>query len=105
MAAWGKLLHDFGKEQPLEVIIEQLRHLVAENLDLNLKPEEIDPDAQLLDGGLKLDSLSIVKLITLSERNFRIEFGGDDLCMESFASLRALAATIATRSSDRTEGI
>jgi acyl carrier protein len=89
----------------LEVIIEQLRRLVAENLDLNLKLEEIDPDAQLLDGGLKLDSLSIVKLITLSEQTFRIEFGEDDLCLESFASLRALAATIASHASNQGSGI
>ena len=89
----------------MEVIIEQLRRLVAENLDLNLKVEEIDPDAQLLDGGLKLDSLSLVKLITLSEQNFRIEFGGEDLRLESFASLRALAQTIASHRADVAAGI
>jgi acyl carrier protein len=89
----------------VEAIIERLRHLVVENLDLNLTLEDIDPDAQLLDGGLKLDSLSIVKLITLSEQNFRIEFGGDDLCMESFASLRALAGTIASHCADQGAGI
>ena len=89
----------------MEVIIEQLRRLLAENLDLNLTAEEIDPDAQLLDGGLKLDSFSIVKLITLSERKFRIEFGENDLSMQSFASLRALAATIASRSSADVGGI
>ena len=79
----------------MDGIIDRLRHLVAENLDLSAKPEEIDPDAQLLDGGLMLDSLSLVKLIGLSEREFRIEFGEGDLCMESFASLRALAGVIA----------
>jgi acyl carrier protein len=85
----------------LEAIIERLRHLVAEDLDLNLKVEEIDPDSQLLDGGLKLDSLTIVKLISRVEQDFRLEFGEDDLRMESFASLRALAGTIASHGSGR----
>jgi acyl carrier protein len=80
----------------MEAIVDSLRRLVAENLDLNgIKPEEISPDAQLMDGGLKLDSLSIVKLIALSEREFGIEFGEEDLLMESFASLRTLAGVIA----------
>jgi acyl carrier protein len=84
----------------VESIIASLRRLVAENLDVNgLRPDEIDPDAQLMDGGLMLDSLSIVKLIALSEREFGIEFGEEDLLMESFASLRALARVIALQRS------
>jgi acyl carrier protein len=78
----------------MEKIIDRLRHLVGEKLDLNLNPEEIDPDAQLIDGGLKLDSLSLVKLIALSEQEFKVEFEEDALSMESFASLRALAGVI-----------
>jgi len=82
----------------MEEIINSLRRIVAGNLDLaGIKPEEINPDAQLMDGGLKLDSLSIVKLIALSEREFGIEFGEEDLMMESFASLRALAGVIAAQ--------
>ena len=51
----------------MENIIEELRHLMAEKLDRNIKLEEIDPDAPLLGDGSKLDSLAIVELITLSE--------------------------------------
>jgi len=79
----------------MDGIINRLRHLVAENLDIGVKPEEIDPDAQLLDGGLMLDSISLVKLIALSEQEFKVELGEEELRMESFASLRALAGVIA----------
>lgn len=86
----------------MEVIINSLRRLVAENLDLNgVKPEEINPDAQLMDGGLSLDSISIVRLIVLSEEEFGIEFGEEDLVMESFASLRTLAGVIAVQRNGR----
>ena len=79
----------------MEGVVDRLRHLVAEKMDLSIRLEDIDPDAELMDGGLMLDSLALVKLIALSEREFQIEFGEDDLLMESFASLRALAGVIA----------
>lgn len=78
-----------------EDIIAQLKHLIADDLGVNVKPEEIDPDAPLLEEGLKLDSLAIVELITLSEERFGIEFGENDLNMDAFASLRSLAGVIA----------
>ena len=59
----------------IEDTIEQLKDLVAGNLDVNIKREEIDPDAPLLEAGLNLDSLAIVELITLTEERFGIEFG------------------------------
>jgi acyl carrier protein len=83
----------------VEGIVDRLRYLVAEKMDLSIRLEEIDPDAELMDGGLMLDSLALVKLIGLSEREFQIEFGEDDLLMESFASLRALAGVIAVHRS------
>lgn len=77
--------------------IEELKELVADKLDINIGRDQIDPDAPLLEAGLKLDSLAIVELITLSEEKFGVEFGEDDLNMDAFASLRALASVIAAR--------
>ncbi len=85
--------------------LERLKHLVADKLDMNLKIDDIDPDAPLLEEGLKLDSLAIVELITLSEESFGIEFGEDQLNMNAFANLRSLAAVIASsRSQARSAG-
>ena len=80
----------------IDNIIERLKHLIAEELDTNIQFEDIDPDAALLEEGLKLDSLALVELITLVEEDYRIEFGESDLTMDSFASLRTLAAVIAS---------
>jgi acyl carrier protein len=74
--------------------IEQLKQMLAEDLNLPIPLEQIDPDAPLLDGGLNLDSLAIVDLITLTERDFGVHFGEDDLTMDVFASLRTLATAI-----------
>jgi acyl carrier protein len=74
--------------------IEQLRKLVVERLDINRTLDEIQPDAPLLGGGLGLDSLALVELISLTEACFQIEFGEDELNMDCFASLHSLAAVV-----------
>jgi acyl carrier protein len=79
----------------IEETIGQLKTMITEDLGVKVGPEGIDPDAPLLEEGLKLDSLAIVELIALSEERFGIQFGEDNLTMDSFASLRALAGSIA----------
>ena len=78
----------------IEETIEQLKLLVIEKLDVNIRREQLDPDAALLAEGLNLDSLAIVELITLTEEHFGIEYGEDELNMETFACLRSLANVI-----------
>jgi acyl carrier protein len=78
----------------IEDTIEQLRRLVAERLDVNRAMAEIGSDMPLLGGGLGLDSLAIVELISLTEECFAIEFGEDQLNMDSFASLHSLAEVV-----------
>lgn len=77
--------------------IEQLKYLIAHKLDLDLQEGSIDTDAPLLEGGLKLDSLAIVELITLIEETFGFQFGEEDLNMDAFGSVRSLAAVIAPK--------
>lgn len=81
----------------METTIDQLRHLIAERLNLNIALEDIDPDAQLLEGGLKLDSLALVELITLIEEQFAIQFDENDFNVEAFGNLRSLAKVIEVR--------
>ena len=89
----------------IEDTIEQLRRLVAERLDINRTLADITADAPLLGGGLGLDSLAIVELISLTEECFAIEFGEDQLNMESFASLTSLAAVVVGLRSQEVQAI
>ena len=59
----------------LEETINQLKHVIANELGVNVHAADIDADQPLLEEGLKLDSLAIVELITLSEERFGIQFG------------------------------
>jgi acyl carrier protein len=80
-----------------DTITDQLRHMIADKLNLNLTIDQVDPDAQLLEGGIKLDSLALVELITLIEDQFGIQFGESDFNIEVFGNLRSLAALVRTR--------
>ena len=78
----------------IEETLEKLRQLVAERLDINRPLDEIGADVPILGGGLNLDSLALVGLVSATEQVFEIEFGEGELNMDSFASLRSLAKVV-----------
>jgi acyl carrier protein len=86
-----------GETRVVDQIIEQLKHLIIEQLNPNLTPEELDADASILEGGLGLDSIMVVALINLLEERFAFTFAEDELSMDTFANLRTLANFIAAR--------
>ena len=78
----------------IETTIQQLRELVSGRLGVSRRQDEIGSDIPLLGEGLGLDSFEIVTLITLTEEQFAVEFGEEELTMESFGSLRTLAEVV-----------
>lgn len=77
-----------------ESVVEQLKTIIAEELDVNLKPEDIDESVSLFEDGLGFDSVIIVELIALTEEKFGIQFSDDELSLESFGNLNVLADCI-----------
>lgn len=75
-------------------IISQLRGMIAGELDVRIKAEEITDDVPLLEGGLALDSIVLYEFISLIEKRFRFEFADQALSTEIFASLTVLARHI-----------
>ncbi len=80
-----------------ETLVNQLKAIMAEELDVNLKVEEIDENASLFEDGLSLDSIAIVELISLVEQHFGFEFSDSELSPESFSNLRVLANLISSK--------
>ena len=72
-------------------VLTQLKQILVEDLDLHLKVEEIEDDAVLLEGGLGLDSVVLVELISFLETRFGIQLDDQSLDAESFENLSALA--------------
>jgi len=61
-----------------------------------LRIDEIDPDASL-EQDLKIDSVTMVELISAIETRFEFSFLDSDLVTQTFANLRVLAGVIARR--------
>ncbi len=75
-------------------VVDQLKTIIAEDLDVNLKAAEIDEDASLFEGGLGLDSIAIVELISLIEKKFSLQFTDSELNPECFSNLKVLTSAI-----------
>ena len=74
-----------------EEMIGQLKDLIANELDADLKLEDIDENVSLFEEGLGLDSIMVVELITSMEIKFNVEFPEEELDIELFENLRTLA--------------
>ena len=77
--------------------MNQLKTIIAEKLDVNLRAEEIDETASLFEDGLGLDSIAIVEFIALIEKHFNIQFADIELNTESFSNLKVLADFVASK--------
>lgn len=75
-------------------VINQIKNIIANDLDTNLKLEDIDENSSLFEDGLAIDSLAVVELISLTEEKFNIQFDDDDLTPENFINIKSLADLI-----------
>nr|VFJ91229.1 MAG: acyl carrier protein [Candidatus Kentron sp. H]VFJ92349.1 MAG: acyl carrier protein [Candidatus Kentron sp. H]VFJ98927.1 MAG: acyl carrier protein [Candidatus Kentron sp. H] len=81
----------------IENVTQKLKEIISGELDVNLKPEEIDENVSLFEEGLGLDSVVIMEFISLIEANFGFQLSDDELNMESFKDLRTLASLISDK--------
>jgi len=81
----------------IESVTEQLKQIISQDLDVNLKQEEIDDEVSLFEGGLGLDSVVIMEFISLIEARFGFKFSDDELNMEQFKNLKILAEFVSAK--------
>ena len=83
-------------------IVSQLAQVIVE-LRPGTQPADVSAEASLLDGGLNLDSVALIELITAIEKRMGFEFLQTDLRTRTFASLRTLAHVVLLRMRTRAE--
>jgi acyl carrier protein len=77
--------------------IEIARQLI-DSLNLEVTPDEIDPNAPLYQEGLGLDSIDLLELSVVLSKRYGIQIKSDDPDITRiFSSLRALAETVESR--------
>ncbi|MFT4194460.1 phosphopantetheine-binding protein [Ottowia sp.] len=79
-----------------DALILEVAQLLVTALNLELAPEEIDPDAPLYGDELGLDSIDILELALAVSKKYGFQLRADDENNQAiYASLRALARHIA----------
>ncbi len=76
----------------MEKLIQELKTKIIDTLSLlDMTPEDMDADAQLVGGQTGLDSIDVLELVMMIEKDYGVKIDNKELGMKVFASVRALA--------------
>ena len=80
-------------------LIDELRVKIIDALNLeDIEPDDIGEDDQLIGGELGLDSIDVLELVMMIEKDYSVRIDNKELGAEVFANLRALAEYIRKKS-------
>lgn len=78
------------------VLLAEVSDLLVTSLNLDMVPEDIDPDAPLYGDGMGLDSIDILEVALAVSKKYGFQLRADDENNEAiYSSLRNLAKHIA----------
>jgi acyl carrier protein len=84
----------------LDPIIRELATLITQAVNLEVAPDQIDPDAPLYKEGLGLDSIDILEVALVVAKRYNLQLKAEsEENHVIFASLRNLARYVATHAS------
>ncbi|HOW84162.1 MAG TPA: phosphopantetheine-binding protein [Spirochaetota bacterium] len=79
----------------MEDLIRELSRKIIETLDLvDVSEDDIDPDGTLVGGDLGIDSIDILELAVMIEKDYGVHIEDKEVGEKVFVSLRTLAAFI-----------
>lgn len=85
---------------PDGALLAELARLIVSALNLDIKPEEIQPDVALYGEGLGLDSIDILEVALAVSKHFGVQLRADnENNVAIFRSLRSLADFVAANRS------
>lgn len=80
----------------MEELIAELKTKIIDALALeDTGPADIDPEAQLVGGPLGIDSIDVLELVMMLEKEYGVVVDSKEQGAKVFASLSAMAAHIA----------
>jgi len=86
----------------VEKLIEALKIKIVEILNLpDVTPDDIPVDGQLVGGELGIDSIDVLEMVIMIEKDYGVVIDNKELGAKVFASLRTLAAYILENSPRR----
>ncbi len=86
----------------MEKLLNELKSKIVEVLNLqDVKPDEIDPDEQLVGGRLGIDSIDVLEMVMMVEQDYGIVIDNKELGAQVFVSLNTLAAYIQSQTAEQ----
>ena len=83
----------------MEKLMDELREKIIETLNLeDIRPEDVGEKDRLVGGDLGLDSIDVLELVMMIERDYGIRIDNKELGAKVFASLGALAEYVSENS-------
>ena len=83
----------------MEKIIQDLKVKIVDILNLpDVAPDDIEADAQLVGGELDIDSIDVLEMVIMIEKDYGVTIDNKELGAKVFATLRTLAAYIQEKS-------
>lgn len=87
--------------ESMEHLLNELNLKIIETLNLvDVAPNDIDPDDHLIGGKLGLDSIDILELVMMIEKDYAVRINSKELGEKVFSSLKSLATYIYENSSE-----
>lgn len=83
-----------NQEPTTAQVIERIKRIILEDLDVNLTYEDLNDTVPLFEEGLALDSVILVELISFIEKRFNMEFRDDALNLDTFRNLQSIATVV-----------
>ena len=84
--------------ETVDALLPEVAALIVEALNLEMTPEEIEPDAPLFGEGLGLDSIDVLEIALVISKRYGFQLRSDNADnVRIFASLRALTTYIASQ--------
>jgi len=76
-------------------LIDELRIKIIDTLKLeDVSPEDMGEEDQLVGGELGLDSIDVLEMVIMIEKDYAVKIDNKELGARVFANLKALAAHI-----------
>jgi acyl carrier protein len=84
--------------ETVDALLPEVAALIVEALNLEMAPEDIEPDAPLFGEGLGLDSIDVLEIALVISKRYGFQLRSDNADnVRIFSSLRALTAHIASQ--------
>jgi acyl carrier protein len=79
----------------MEKLIKNLQIKIVQVLNLmDVQPDEIKADDQLVGGDLGIDSIDVLEMVIMIEKDYGVKIDNRELGVKVFATLRTLAEYI-----------